>query len=230
MAEVLFDEWSGEMTLDLGFIQVPEIKAHGRHSIVDGTSRWAVFFKADGPPTVKLNADELVRLRCEHGPWAQAEYLPEGGSQHRIIGAGPAPFPSGAPAEFLLQSDTSQPTPDALAPLLEDAGAIETARHHLDAIREDVDDRLGKELSPLERGLLSGLVVELNELASYIEGHLDGASPPTDHRRSVARALEVLRRAANEWGGSRAAGLAKLAVDIGRFLHVFGITVDFPIG
>jgi len=229
MVEVIFDEWSGQMTLDLRRFQVPEIKAHGRHSIVDGTSRWAVFFKADGPPMVKFAADETLRFRCDDGPWVEERYQPGGGSDHRIIGAGPAPFPSGAPAEFLLQSDTSQARPEALAPLPQDAGAMETARLHLGALRAEVDRILSTDVRSLEAGLLDGLVVELDELSDYIDGHLGIPPSQTDYPQSVTKALEFLRRAANRFYKSKATEVLRLAAEMATILQVFGVTVEFDV-
>ncbi len=228
MAEAIFN-WSGQMTLDIGFLQVSKIKAHGRHSIDDGTSRWAVFFKTDGPPMVKLTADERVRLRCDDGPWVKEKYQPQDGDQPRIIGDGPAPFPSGAPAEFLLQSGTSEPGREARAPLPQDAGAMKTARLHLDALRAEVDRILTTDVRPLEAGLLDGLVVELDELSDYIDGRLGVPPSQTDHPPSVAKVLEFLRRAANRFHKSKATEALRLAAEIATLLQVFGVSVEFDV-
>ena len=106
---------------------------------------------------------------------------------------------------------------------------LTTARRHLDALRAEVDRILTTDVRPLEAGLLDGLVVELDELSDYIDGRLGVPPSQTNHPRSVTKALEFLRRAANRFYKSKATEALRLAAEIATLLQVFGVSVEFDV-
>ena len=231
MAEITYP-WHGEIEIDLGLGIAADFRAEGQHAIRDGISSWAVFLTSDGPSSVEFTVGERVRLSCDGGPWTDGTYqgvtededvVPP---QIMVDGVGSAPFPSDAPPRFRLLREESEVESAPHGSLVQEAGAIETARQHLNALRAEVDRLLAGETKGLEDGLLGGLVVELDELADYIDGRLAAAPSRADLPRSVAKALEFLRRAANLFAKSKAAEALKLAREIAMLLADFGINVD----